>query len=226
MNYLATQLRNTDSEDVDDMISGIETSFRVKVETDELAKINSIAELCELICSKISLDRTDSCTSQQAFYKFRKAYLASQNSGIPIQTNSLLVDLFPENTRKQDLNKIETELGFKLHVLEPPNWLIFSLLFLLMISIGFLFYDAIIGIMGVLLAILGFVLAAKYADQFTLKTVNELIHHMVHHNYRMLRNSNTYNAREVEGIVIGFFVDELGYDKSKFDSKSKFTESK
>jgi len=52
MNYLSHNLKNTDAEDVTDMLALIERSFQVKFDKKELLAINSIHELGDLIRAK------------------------------------------------------------------------------------------------------------------------------------------------------------------------------
>lgn len=222
MTYLAKQLNRTDSEDIDEIIQSIEKSFDISFKQEELLKIDSIRELTELICSKIKLDQNNSCTTQQAFYKFKNAYLSTQNNIVNIKTESLLRDIFPKNNRKQNLKNLELELGIQLGIIQPPAWLAISLLLLFVISSVILFYHSTIGAIGIAFSFVGGYIASKTANTFTIKTVKELIQLLVKNNYSKSRNSNIYNPKEVENIVVSYFIDELGYDRSKFEPNSSF----
>jgi len=68
-----TQLKNIDPEDISDTLAKIENSFGIKFGKTELAKTMTFGELCDIICSRIELEHSDDCTTQQAFYKIRQS---------------------------------------------------------------------------------------------------------------------------------------------------------
>ena len=65
------KLENIDSEDLNDTLCKIESSFGIYFTEDELPPKLSFGKFCNLIESKITGVNIESCTSQQAFYKLR-----------------------------------------------------------------------------------------------------------------------------------------------------------
>lgn len=222
MNYLSTVLQKTDSQDIDDMIEAIEYSFDIIFVERELSEINSIRALCNLICSKINFLQRDTCTTQQAFYKFRKAYYHTQNTTISLHTTSLLTDIFPKKQRRQNLAQIEKELGIKIHVLQPSTWISSALLLLFVGCIVLLLTSPMLAIVGLISTVTTYILMHKFASRFTIHSVKELITIIVKENYQKLRSSDTYNPKEIEPIVISYFKDQLGLDDTKFDQYATF----
>lgn len=223
MSYLSQKFKNTEHDDIDEIFHDIESSFNIKLDDVEINKCNTFDDLTKLVCSKIELENIDYCTSQQAFYKFRKAYYATQDSTIPLHKNSLLAEIFPKQNRRNDIKRLEQELGFKTNLLQPPNWLTIMLLVLLISSIVCLFYKPLIGSYGLILSITGFIFAFKFVSNLDLKTVSDIIKQLVQHNYHLVRNSASYNEKEIERIIIQHFVDNLDLDVEKFDGKSSFS---
>jgi acyl carrier protein len=71
------ELKNVDSEDLDDVLMKIEKSFHFKFETTELKDVKTFGHLCDIIINKIQGKNIDDCTTQQAFYKLRDAIASS-----------------------------------------------------------------------------------------------------------------------------------------------------
>ena len=223
MTYLSKKFKRTAAQDIDDCIVQIEKSFAIKLEDNKLDKINSFQELTTLTCAAISVENTDSCTSQQAFYKFRKAYLVSQNNNITITRSSLLEELFPKKNRKKQIQKIEEELGFKLNMLQPPSWIIWTLLGLFLISCILSFINTYYGVAGILISIFGFYIAFKLGTVLKFHNASDLITSMLQENYHQCRSSDSYNVKEVEKIITQIFTENLDLDSSKFDSNTAFS---
>ena len=223
MNYLAEKFKRTAAEDIDDCILQIEKSFNIKFQDNKIQKVNSFQELTTLTCAAISGENTDSCTSQQAFYKLRKAYLISQNNDITITPSSLLDELFPKSNRREQIKRLEVELGFKLNMLEPPAWIAMSLLGIFVLSCILLFDNTFYGVSGLLMSIFGFYIAFKFGNTLTFHYVSDLIASMLQENYHLCRSSDSYNPKEVEKIITQIFTENLDLDSCKFDSNTAFS---
>src|SRR5690606_40301010 len=87
--------------DFDDVFAEIENTFDIKFKDEDLPKVNSFNDLSNLTVSYLNIPQIDSCTSQQAFYKFRRAYLLTQNRSQEIKPSSLLKELFPKQNRRE-----------------------------------------------------------------------------------------------------------------------------
>lgn len=142
------ELKNIDKEDIEDFLLKIETSFNIEFVSDEINNISTFGEFCDLITNKINLENSDNCTSQQAFYKLREAISKTSKVSNRISTQFPLSDLFPRKNRRLEITKMEQHLGFKINILQPPQWVIFTLAIFLFLSVIIFFLNWKIGILG------------------------------------------------------------------------------
>lgn len=207
------ELKNIDSEDIEDLLVKVETSFDIKFVGKELVHITTFGQFCDHIANKIQLDNSEDCTSQQAFYKLRDA----------ISTNFTLTDLLPRPNRRSRTKKLEKHLGFKLNILRPPHWVIGTLAILLLASIVGIFFNWQIGILGLAFSIIGLLFANKIGNELDLKTVGQIAEKMTRENYlKSRRNPKTFNKSEIEKILTDWFSNDLDLDKSKLTRETKF----
>lgn len=90
-----------DSEDLEQMLLKIEESFDIRFETNELAHVKTYGEFCDAIKDKISLDHSEDCTSQQAFYKLRESIANSTDfERKEITPTTELAEIFLRTSRK------------------------------------------------------------------------------------------------------------------------------
>ena len=119
------ELRNIDPEDIEDLLLEVEASFDIKFTDNELAHVRTFGDIIDHIKSKIKLVNTDDCTTQQAFYKLRRAIFTTlQIDKDRLTPDTLLQELLPRKTRKTGIESIEQALGFKLsliHISEPTR---------------------------------------------------------------------------------------------------------
>jgi hypothetical protein len=223
MSYLAEKFKRTDALDMDEIIQQIENSFAIKFNSEDLNKVNSFQELAALTCDTIPRENIDSCTSQQTFYKFRKAYFATQNSKVTISPSSLLKELFPNKNRRKQIQVLEQEIGCKLNMLEPPSWITLSLLGLFIVSCILLFINTFYGVAGILISNFGFYIASKLGTVLKFHNVSDLVRSMERENYMQCRSSHSYNAKEVEKLIIQIYTENLDLDSSKFNSNTAFS---
>ena len=96
------------------------------------------------------------CTTQQAFYKLRNAISATlQIDKSSITHDSGLAELFQRPQRRQNIAAVENELGFKIKVLHPKDWIRETFVLTHIISIIVLFAVWKIGLAGLLFSIIG-----------------------------------------------------------------------
>ncbi len=219
------KLKDIDPLDIDDVLSRIESSFNIRFAENELSYIKNFGELCDHITNKIQLVDANDCTSQQAFYKLRNTIAAT--TGIDNKTispDSLLKDLLPRRNR-HDLNREwEKRIGFKLNILRPPYWVIWTVLILLLASIVTLFIQWPIGLSGVVLSIAGFWIANKLGKELDVQTIGEVTENMIRENYlQSRRNPNTFNRQEVEKVLTDIFSKDLILNKSELTRDANFT---
>ncbi len=218
------ELKNIHPEDIEDLLIKVEKSFDIKFVENELAHIKTFGEMCDHIKSKILLENTDDCTTQQAFYKLRSSLV----SVLQIDKNNItsytkLADLLPRQKRKTRTKQIEKELGFKLSLLRPPHFVTGLLILFLLTSLIGLFMSWQLGLVGLGLSIGGQWLASKTGNELDLKTVGQLAEKMTREHYlKSRRNSKTYNKNEIEKVLTGWFSNDLVIDRSKLTREANF----
>jgi acyl carrier protein len=216
-------IKNVDPDDLSDLLSKIETSFNIKFVGDELLHITTFGQLCKYITNKIELDTSYDCTSQQAFYKLRQTIstLLKINHNT-ILTNTLLSDLFPKSIRREMISNLENELGIKLNLLKPSAWITNILFLMLLTSIAAFIFKMQYSLTCIIFSLIGFWLANKTGSELKLKTVEQMAKEMTRTNYlKSRRNPLTFHKMEVEEILKGFFVIELGLDRNQITKETK-----
>ncbi|WP_443937902.1 hypothetical protein [Pedobacter sp. MW01-1-1] len=218
------ELKNIDAEDIEDLLAKVEVSFNIKFMNDELNHIRTFGQLCAHISNKIQLENSDDCTSQQAFYKLRKAISTTlQIEYNKITPDTSLNDLFPRTTRRSKVKILEQHLAFDLDILQPPHWITNGLLITLFISFVGLFFNWKFGLSGLGLSILGLWLANKVANELDLQTVAQIAKKMTSENYfQSRRNPKTCNKNEIENILKDWFSNNLALDKGELTRHTEF----
>lgn len=218
------ELKNIDSEDIEDLLVKVETSFDIKFVGDELVHITTFGQLCDHISSKIQLDNSDDCTSQQAFYKLRNAISSTlEIDNKTISTDFPLAECLPRQSRRSRTKKLERYLGFKLNILRPPHWVTVTLAILLLASLVGLFFNWQIGLIGLAFSIAGLWLANKIGNELDLQTVGQVAEKMTRENYlKSRRNAKTFNKREIEKVLTDWFSNYFDLDKSKLTRDAIF----
>jgi hypothetical protein len=218
------ELKNIDPDDISDLLVKVEKSFDIKFGDTELMHISTFGELCDHIANKIQLDKSDDCTSQQAFYKLRDIISSTlQIDKKTISTNYSLVDLLPRQSRRSRTKKLEEQLGFKINILRPPHWVIGILVILFLGSLVGLYFNWKIGIIGIVFSIAGLWFANKVGNELDLQTVGQVAEKMTRENYlKSRRNPNTFNKKEIEKVLTDWFCNDLDLDKRKLTRDAKF----
>ncbi len=219
------ELKNTDPEDIEDLLVKVEKSFGIEFSENELVNIQTFGELCDYIKNKIQLDKQDDCTSQQAFYKLRNVlFSVLKVDRVKITPDTLLAELLPRQKRKTRIKLIERTLGFKLSILRPPYFVSYFLSLLLLGSFIALFFSWQLSLSGIGLSISGLFIAFKTGKELELKTVGQIADKMTRENYlRSRRNPKTFNEKEIEKVLIDWFSNDLVIENSKLTRKARLT---
>lgn len=218
------ELKNTDPEDIEDILLTVEKSFGVKFLEGELNQINTFGQLCDYITNKIQLHDSADCTTQQAFYKLRNAFCSVLQTDLKtITAECLLSNLLPRQKRRTQVKEIEKYLDFKLHLLRPPHWVVWALVSILLGFIIAWFFKWQIGLLGVSFSIAGFWLSAFIGNELDLQTVGQLAEKMTRENYlKSRRNLQTFNKKEIENVIRDLFSVGLALDKSELTRDAEF----
>ena len=211
-----TKLDQFEIENIEDVLPMFEETFKIKLENEETEKLNNFNEFSDLIISKMKFENDNLCTSQRAFYQFRKA-LESENiiDKSQINPNTDLKSILSKKNRRKNLNLVEKNLGYKIEVLAPSQITINILFYTFVISFIGLFFIWEIAIFGILISVLGFYLT-RYTNRFDKQTVRELIEKNTAQNYIKIRsNENSFNRNEFKSVILEWFSENAGIDKEK-----------
>jgi hypothetical protein len=216
-------LIDVEHQDIEDLLLEVEKSLDIKFAFNELAHIKTFGELCDHIKNKVELDDISDCTTQQAFYKVRQAFVTLNNNNTNITPDTLLIDVLPKQTRISSVKQIESNLGFKIFILRPRHIISFSLAGALILSIIFLFINFKIGGLGLIVSLTGIYISRKTGKELHLKTVGELVKKIARENYlKSRRNPNTVNKLEFEKMLTEWFIDNLGLEPMLLTRESEF----
>src|SRR5690349_9194542 len=75
----AYKLENVDVEDLSDVLLQIEKRFQIRFSDTAFKDAKTFGDICDVVQNNITLPHVDDCTTQQAFYKVRKALTVSCN---------------------------------------------------------------------------------------------------------------------------------------------------
>jgi hypothetical protein len=218
------ELKNIASEDIDDLLVKVEASFDIKFDDKELIDISTFGQFCDLVTDKITLNHSNDCTSQQAFYKLREAIsMTLQIDKKTIYPATSLKSLFPRPTRRSQIKKIEQQLDVEISILRPPYLLTGTLIVILVASIIGIFFHWLLGLLGLAFSITVLNLVYKMGNELDLQTVGEVTEKIKREHYlKSRRNRKTFNRNEIVQVLTDLFSKELDLEKSKLNRESKF----
>jgi acyl carrier protein len=195
-----------------DELIKIERAFNIKFKDDAFKDVVSFGDMCDVICETIKHTHAESCTTQQAFYKFRNAFMAVSPCGkAEITPNCRTAKIFPREGRLELIARLEEELGFKMSILGNKPWVNVCFVFLLLGSLAGCIFDLRIGLAGVAVSLIGFSLASKFGKELNVRTVGDLVAKIARENYAKPRhNSAAVNRKEIEQKVKELFIEQPG----------------
>ncbi|HEX8561962.1 MAG TPA: hypothetical protein VF676_03175 [Flavobacterium sp.] len=214
---ISYKLSNHEIEELELMIPVIEKMYRIQFERNDLSPISNTDEFCELIIAKMNLRNVESCTSQQVFNKLRNSFVKHdfiKKDDLRINTELKLI--FPQRNRKAYIKKVEDDLNIKLRILKAPDFILFSLAIITIISFVLLFINWKAGILGLGFSILGYKLCNEFGNELDVLTVKELVETLTRENYLNLRSEqNTINKKELKNILIEWLAENSGIEGEK-----------
>ena len=217
-------MSNIDPEDVGDVLLKIERSFNIRFTDEDLTHIKTFGALCDLVVDKVKQVQSDSCTTQQAFYKLRNAINAKKPiEKCDLKPQSKLCELFPRDSRIEVVADLENEMGFHVNLLQPKRWIVYVFAGLLMAAIALSFFNNIAGFILAGIAITGLVLAGKLGKELKVKTLGDLAEKIAREHYLTCRrNASTVNRAEVAEKVKGLFADYLDVEPESLKKQARF----
>jgi acyl carrier protein len=218
-------LENIDPLDIDMLLEKLERSFYIKFDNTELKQVITFGDLCDLVANKVEGCNTNDCTTQQAFYKIRKAIVETrQYDKEALKTNTCLEELFPYKQRRQQIKKIESILGFKTRILQMKGWLLLLLVSVFLASSVALFFSWPIGFGCMILSVIGFYISNKLGKELNLKTVGQLAEKISREHYnKVRRNPTTVNRTEITQKIKELFKEDLELEDSALTRDARFS---
>jgi acyl carrier protein len=226
MNDLPTiELKNIDSEDIDDVLRKVEKSFGFKFGDTELKDVKTFGELCDIITGKVQGDNASDCTSQQGFYKLRSAIAVTQNiSKESITPDTNLEHLFPRHDRIKKVKELKKELGMPINIMTIKSWLRWTIFIGIVASLIMFFFEwefALIGLVTFLT--ISWISYNFFATEFQLATVGQLTEKITRENYlQSRRNGSTANRNEIAQKVKEIFQHDLDLESSALTKEATF----
>lgn len=194
-----------------DIIPQLEKSFGLAFQLSDLAEVRTFGQLCAVVQDKLTGPVAHDCTSQQAFYKAREA-VRKHTTAEHLSPDSTLLAILPSGRqRRQVAAAIEQELQMKLDIVGMSAWQMGVGCLALLISLGGLFVDRLLGLLGLAVALLWLRLADRWGTTLTIVTMRDLTERMSTRYYRASRrNPQTVNPREITGRLRLLFSREYG----------------
>jgi hypothetical protein len=218
------KLSNVDPLDMNDVILKVESSFDLKFDDNIFKDVKTFGELCDVIQREIKLVDSESCTTQQAYYKLRNAIAKTINLDKHyINPRTDLSELLASEDRRKITAGIDSELGFKTDLLRPREGVIIALVLLFIASLIKCFFGWQVGLAGIFLSIVGLKVANLFGKEISVKTVGDLARKISRENYlKARRNSETVNRKEIEQIINDLFTDGLDLDPKSLTRNTSF----
>jgi acyl carrier protein len=223
-NTPVVNLSTIDPEDVGDVLLKIERSFNIRFTDQDLKHIKTFGALCDLVVEKVKQVQSDSCTTQQAFYKLRNAINAKKPiEKCDLKPQTKLCELFPRDNRIEVVADMEAEMGLHVNLLQPKRWIVYGFATLLLAAIALSFFNNIAGLVLAGIAITGLILAGKFGKELKVKTLGDLAEKIAREHYLSCRrNASTVNRTEVAEKVKELFADYLHVEPTALRKEARF----
>ncbi len=219
------ELDEVDGEDLNlDLIPKVEKSFGFRFEANELGHVATFGEFCDVILNKFPVSENADCTSQQAFYKLRRA-LTQHFPGIVITPATSLATLLPRHwrQRKQILRSVEKELGFALDIIGASGFAVTVVFCSFLVSFVAFFVSTQAGILGLILSTTNMMMASVFGNTLQVKSVADVVKKMTRENYALSRrNPSTANQAEIVKQVQELFQHDLYLKPSALTRDARF----
>lgn len=199
----------TNIEDCEDALLIFEKNYNIKFEDDELRSVRLFSDFIEKIIEKFDFAEMYDCTFQQAFYKLRKAIKEISPGFSDITLDTELKDIFPPKNRKLKITELKKKLGFDFKILGAEMW-ITSVLGVTILVCFFLMFFQLWALVIFIFSIIILQVAEQYGKEFQVKTIRDLVNHLVqHHYFECRRTPKTIHKEEFRKVLYDYFSEEL-----------------
>jgi hypothetical protein len=202
------KLDNIDPEDFGDTLLKLEKSFGAKFADNSFKDAKTFGDICDIVGSQINLSDKVDCTTQQAFYKVRKAisltYSVAEKN---IKPESNLEDFFPRQNRIQNVKNFQQNLGINVDLLSMKTWLAWTILIGFTLSLIAFFFSWKIAIIGLTFFSLFSWTISKFSKEIDITTVGELAEKISREHYSQARRQvGTVNRSEIVKTIQDVFI--------------------
>jgi hypothetical protein len=210
------KLENIDPEDIGDILVRLEKSFGIKYRDAAFNEAKTFGDICDIIEQHIGFEHQDTCTTQQAFYKVRRAISnIRQIDEKTIELDTELKDVFPSQHRKQQIKELQKQLNIKLDILRMKEWWVWTIFVGFVSSFVTFFFDWRLALSGVTFFYLLSRIAGVFSKELDIRTVQQLTEKITRDNYlEVRRRKGTVNKNEIFKTIQDTFSTDLGLDKS------------
>nr|WP_067059953.1 hypothetical protein [Mucilaginibacter sp. L294] len=223
-NTPVVNLSNIDPEDVGDVLLKIERSFNIRFTDEDLTHIKTFGALCDLVVDKVKQVQSDSCTTQQAFYKLRNAINAKKPiDKCDLKPQTKLCELFPRDNRIEVVADLESEMGLHMNLLRPKPVIVWAFVIALLAAVTVSLVYGVVGYIGTVVAITGLILAGKFGKELKVKTLGDLSEKIAREHYlKCRRDASTINRAEVAEKVKELFAEYLDVEPASLKKQARF----
>ncbi len=201
-------LDNIDPEDFGDTLLKLEKSFGTKFADNSFKIAKTFGDICNIIESQINIADKDDCTTQQAFYKVRKAIVLTQNwAERNIEPQTKLEAIFPRTKRRQNVKLFQQALGFSVDILSMKTWLALTIAASFIVSLIAFFFSWQYTVADLTFFTLVTWAANKFSKELNLSTVRDLTEKISREHYSLVRRqSGTMNRNEIAKTIQDVFI--------------------
>jgi hypothetical protein len=159
----------------------------------------------------MELEHLDDCTTQQAFYKIRRAIaVALSREPDSIFPDSNLEECIPRKDRRNTVLTMQKESGLPLNILEAKKWVTSAIVWIVVLSLTGLFFNWKLGLFGLAAGLIGLKVANASGKEFSVRTIGGLAMLSARESYlRSRRNPHTINRLEIVEKIKELFIHEL-----------------
>ena len=206
-----------DKEDLEQVLHSIENTFFIKFKEYEITNIKTYGDLCNIIISKVEFNYGNDIATQQAYVKLIEAIVSITGTNPEIIKPDVSLDkIFPKRIRRKQVKKLEQSLGNDLDLLTPRGFIVMSFLFLMIISVIFMFIFRTYGLIGLCVSFTGLFLSSRLGNEFNVNTIKDLSEKIAEENYANSRRwKNNFNKTELEKQIENLISRQLDIDKKK-----------
>lgn len=202
------KLDEIDPDDFTDSLLKLEKSFGAKFGNTSFKDAKTFGDICDAIKSQIDFIDSNDCTTQQAFYKIRKAInLTQANNGIAISPQSKLEDIFPRSNRRQKVKEFQQALGIPVNFLAMKGWLSGAIFIGYILLLVGCFFNLKIAIIGLTLLTMITWIANGFSKELDVSTVRQLTEKIAREHYSQARRHiGTVNKNEIAKTIQDVFI--------------------